>query len=164
MIFINLSHPTHSHAQFQFQNPFYNNLSLLIFFHNGSTALLAQPTAVQPTPTLRLTHLTADSLSQSRSLTHTLRWHPFASDPAAVASISAIASNSSLQSVGYLLLLLIIINRNNHRAFLVHVFFFCTPEAKCIKYYWLMHLFTYIRAFLKKWKFHLIIYYSRIRN
>ncbi|KAK9193247.1 hypothetical protein WN944_003944 [Citrus x changshan-huyou] len=47
-----------------------------------STALLAQPTAVQPTPTLRLTHLTADSL----------RRRPFASDPAAVASISAITS------------------------------------------------------------------------
>ncbi|KAH9735834.1 Ribosomal L12 domain-containing protein [Citrus sinensis] len=46
------------------------------------TALLAQPTAVQPTPTLRLTHLTADSL----------RRRPFASDPAAVASISAITS------------------------------------------------------------------------
>ncbi|KAH9672222.1 Ribosomal L12 domain-containing protein [Citrus sinensis] len=46
------------------------------------TALLAQPTAVQLTPTLRLTHLTADSL----------RRRPFASDPAAVASISAITS------------------------------------------------------------------------
>ncbi|GAY64260.1 hypothetical protein CUMW_232150, partial [Citrus unshiu] len=97
MIFINLSHPTHTLTpNSNFKTPF-----IISPFSSSSTtrstALLAQPTAVQPTPTLRLTHLTADSLSQSRSLTHTLRRHPFASDPAAVASISAIASNSSLQ-------------------------------------------------------------------
>ncbi|GAY64261.1 hypothetical protein CUMW_232150, partial [Citrus unshiu] len=85
MIFINLSHPTHTLTpNSNFKTPF-----IISPFSSSSTtrstALLAQPTAVQPTPTLRLTHLTADSLSQSRSLTHTLRRHPFASDPAASA-------------------------------------------------------------------------------
>ncbi|KAH9781214.1 hypothetical protein KPL71_008370 [Citrus sinensis] len=53
-------------------------------YASSTTLLLAQPTDVQPTPMLRLTHLTTNSLSLRR---------PFAFDPAVVASIFAIASD-----------------------------------------------------------------------